>query len=161
MGYWFVATLINDMKNGDAQEFEWGIAAIPHAEGVAAGSSFGSPTGTCINARSENKDLAWEFISWRCGEAGALATAATGTRPGYSSESVAALLASMEGFPSDANSLAALMPSAISLEWPTGEFVSAIKTVCNEEHISISVRAVTIAEGIKNMNERVAEILGK
>ena len=159
MGYWFVSTLINDIRNGDAEPFEWGIVAVPHAEGIPAGSSFGSPTGTCINVRSENKDLAWQFIAWRCSEEGALATAATGTRPAYVSDAVAATMAAAEGFPPDASSLAALTPTSIALEWPTGEFVNAIKDVVNEEHTLIMTRSVTLAEGIESMNVRVGEIL--
>lgn len=158
MGYWFVSTLIKDMADGTSSEFEWGITAVPHLEGVDAGSSFGSPTGACINKNSENKDLAWEFISWRCGEEGALATASTGTRPAYVSETVAETMAATEGFPSDEGSLAALLPTAVYLEWPTGEHVTEIKTIVNEEHTSIMVRDVTIEEGIENMETRVAEL---
>ena len=158
MGYWFVSTLISDMAAGDSEVFEWGITAIPHAEGVPAGSSFGSPTGVAINKNSANKDLAWEFISWRCSEEGALATASTGTRPGYVSDAVAIAMAAAEGFPSDANSLAALLPTAVYLEWPTGENVNEIKTIVNEEHTSIMTREISIEEGIENMNTRVADL---
>ncbi len=161
MGYWFVSTLINDMKDGTAKTFNWGIAAVPHAENVAAGSSFGSPTGTAINISSENKELAWDFISWRCSEEGAVATASTGTRPAYVSEAVAAEMSSAEGFPVDENSKAALIPVAVSLEWPTGANISEIKTIVNEEHTNIMSRTVSIEEGIENMNTRVAEVLAK
>ena len=161
MGYWFVATLINDMAAGDSAEFEWGITNVPHMEGIPAGSSFGGPTGTCINKKSDQKDLAWEFISWRCGEEGALATAATGTRPAYVSKAVAEVMASVEGFPPDEASLAALLPVFVALEWPTGEKVNEIKTIVDkEEHVNIMSRSVTIEEGIENMNTRVAEVLG-
>lgn len=160
MGYWFVSTLINDMADGTSAEFEWGITAVPHLENVQAGSSFGSPTGVAINKNSANKDLAWEFISWRCGEEGALATASTGTRPAYVSETVAEAMASAEGFPEDDASKAALLPSAVYLEWPIGENVTEIKTILNEEHTSIMVRDVTIEEGIDNMETRVADVVG-
>ncbi len=158
MGYWFVSTLINDMKDGTAKTFNWGITAVPHLDGVAAGSSFGSPTGTAINIASENKDLAWDFISWRCSEEGALATAATGTRPAYVSEAVAEQMASAEGFPADDASKAALLPTAVYLEWPTGEKITEMKTILNEEHTNIMSRTVDIEEGIDNMNTRVAEL---
>ncbi len=160
MGYWFAATLIKDKAEG-IFDFEWAITSVPHAEGVAAGSSFGSVTGAAINKNSDDKDLAWQFINWRCSEEGAKAIAAVGTRPAYVSEDVAALMASAEGFPQDDNSKAALIPAAMSIEWPTGEKVSEIKTVINEEHTSIMVRDITVDEGIENMNTRVAEILGK
>ena len=38
MGYWYVSTLIGYNKDGTCN-FNWGIVAVPHADGVAAGSS--------------------------------------------------------------------------------------------------------------------------
>ena len=158
MGYWYAATLIGYMKDGTA-DFDWGIAAVPHLEGVAAGSSFGSPTGMAVNAKSANVEAAQAFAAWLCSEEGAKAVASTGTRPAYVSEEVAAVMASAEGFPQDENSLAALLPTAVSLEWPTGEGVNEIKTIVNEEHTLIMTRELTIEEGIAEMEERAAEYL--
>lgn len=159
MGYWLVSALIKEMADGTVEEpFNWGIVSVPHLEGVAAGSSFGSPTGVAINANSKQKDLAWDFISWRCSEEGGIATANTGARPAYASEAVADVLSAVEGFPTDEASKAALLPVSVYLEWPTGELVPEIKTIVNEEHTSIMVRDVTIEEGIENMNTRVAEL---
>ncbi len=160
MGYWFVSTLIGDIAAGDAKLENFGIVAVPHLEGVPAGSSFGSPTGCAINVNSKQKEAAWDFVSWRCSEEGAKAIAATGTRPAYVSEEVAKTMSSVEGFPSDENSLAALLPTAVYLEWPTGEGVAEMKTVLNEEHTNIMTRTVTVDEGIAAMNERCADILG-
>ncbi len=160
MGYWLVATLIADKSAGNFS-FDWSFVAVPHLEGVAAGSSFGSITGAAINKASDDKDLAWKFISWRASEEGAKAIAAVGTRPAYISQDVAAVMASAEGFPADDACRAALIPAAVSIEWPTGDKVSEIKTVLNEEHTNIMTRSVTVDEGIANMNNRVAEILGK
>lgn len=158
MGYWYVSTLIGYIKDGTAS-MNWGIAAVPHQEGVAAGSSFGSPTGIAISAASQNQDAAWKFASWMCSEAGAKAIAETGTRPAYVSEAVAAVMAAADGFPSDETSAAALLPTAIALEWPIGEGVNEIKTIVNEEHTLIMTREVEINEGIASMEERAAEYL--
>lgn len=160
MGYWFAATLIAEQAKGTF-DFDWSFVSVPHADGVAAGASFGSPTGVAMNKNSANKDLAWKFISWRCGVEGAKATASTGTRPAYVSDEIAAVLASAKGFPADANALAALVPTSMSLEWPTGAKVSEIKTIVNEEHTAIMSRDITIDEGIANMNDRVAEVLAQ
>ena len=160
MGYWYAATLISYIKDGTAN-FNWGITAVPHLEGVAAGSSFGSPTGMAINKKSANADLAWKFIAWLCSEEGAKAMAATGNRPAYVSEEVAKVMASADGFPTDETSLAALLPSAVSLEWPVGEGVNEIKTIVNEEHSMIMTRESTIEEGIAAMEERAAEFIKK
>ena len=160
MGYWYAATLISYIKDGTAN-FNWGITAVPHLEGVEAGSSFGSPTGMAINKKSANADLAWKFIAWLCSEEGAKAMAATGNRPAYVSEEVAKVMASADGFPTDETSLAALLPSAVSLEWPVGEGVNEIKTIVNEEHSMIMTRESTIEEGIAAMEERAAEFIKK
>jgi len=157
MGYWYVSTLIGYNKDGTCN-FNWGITAVPHADDVAAGSSFGNLTGAMINAKSENKDLAWEYISWLGGPEGAKATASVGARPAWVSEDVAEAMASVDGFPADANSKAALIPSSVAMEWPVAEKVSDIKTIVNEEHSMIMAREVTPEEGIGEMNERVAEL---
>lgn len=158
MGYWFASTMIKYVNEGTAN-FDWAITTVPHLEGVAAGSSFGSPTGMSINAKSANQDAAWDFLSWLCSEGGAKALAANGTRPAYVSEDVATVMAAVEGFPTDANSAAALLPTAITLDWPIGEGVNEIKTALNEEHTLIMTREVTIDEGIANMEARAAEFI--
>ncbi len=157
MGYWYVSTLIGYNKDGTCN-FNWGITAVPHAEGVAAGSSFGNLTGAMINAKSEKKDLAWEFVSWLGGPEGAKATASVGARPAWVSEDVATVMAAVEGFPTDEASKGALLPSAVAMEWPVAEKVSDIKTIVNEEHTMIMAREVTPEEGVEEMNERVAEL---
>ncbi len=159
MGYWFVSTLIGAIKDGTCN-FNWGIVSVPHKEGVPAGSSFGNLTGAMINAKSENKDLAWEYISWLASEEGSLATASTGTRPAWVSEKVAEAMASAEGFPTDDASKAALVPVYVGIEMPASEHSSEISTILNEEHTLIMTRENTIEEGIEEMNERVGEILG-
>ena len=159
MGYWYVSTLIGYNKDGTCN-FNWGIVSVPHKDGVAAGSSFGNLTGAMINSKSEHKDLAWEYISWLAGEEGALATAATGTRPAWVSEKVAEAMASADGFPTDDASKAALVPASVSIEIPASEHSSEISTILNEEHSLIMTREYSIEEGIEEMNERVAEILG-
>ncbi len=157
MGYWYVSTLIGYNKDGTCN-FNWGIVAVPHADGVAAGSSFGNLTGAMINAKSEKKDLAWEYVSWLGGEEGAKATASVGARPAWVSEDVAGAMSSVEGFPADENSKAALLPAAVAMEWPVAEKVADIKTIVNEEHSMIMAREITPEEGIEEMNERVAEL---
>ena len=158
MGYWLVSTLISDIKAGTAN-LNWGIAAVPHADGVAAGSSFGNMTGCMINAKSEKKDLAWEYISWLGGPEGAKATASVGARPAWVSEDVAAAMASVDGFPADDASKAALLPSSVAMEWPVGEKVPDIKTIVNEEHSMIMAREISPEDGVAEMNERAAEVL--
>ncbi|MBQ3080328.1 MAG: extracellular solute-binding protein [Clostridia bacterium] len=156
MGYWYASTMCGYIKDGTAS-FDWGMTAVPHLDGVAAGSSFGSPTGIAVSAYSANQEAACDFAAWMCSEDGAKAIAATGTRPAYVSEEVAAVMASAEFMPTDETSLAALLPTAIALEWPIGEGVNEIKTAVNEEHTLIMTREISIEEGIANMEERAAD----
>ena len=158
MGYWYVSTLIGYNNDGTCN-FNWGITAVPHAEGVAAGSSFGNLTGAMINAKSANKDLAWTYVSWLCGVEGSKATASTGTRPAWVSDDVATAMASVAGFPTDDASKAALLPTYVAVEWPVVEKLSEIKPIVEEEHTLIMTREITIEEGIEEMNERVAEVM--
>ena len=158
MGYWQVSTFINDIKNGTAN-LNWGIVAVPHADGVAAGSSFGNMTGVMINEYSAQKDLAWEYISWLCGPEGSKATASVGARPAWVSEEIATAMSSVEGFPADENSKGALLPSSVAMEWPVGEKVPDIKTIVNDVHTLIMAREISAEEGVAEMNERVAELL--
>ena len=157
MGYWYVSTLIGYNKEGTCN-FNWGITAVPHAEGVAAGSSFGNLTGVMLNEKSAQKDLAWKYISWLCSEEGALTTASTGSRPAWVSEAVAAQMSAVEGFPTDEASKAALLPSYVAMEWPVVDKLSEIQTIVNEEHTLIMTRELDVEEGIEEMNERVAEL---
>lgn len=157
MGYWYVSTLIGYQNDGTCN-FNWGITAVPHAEGVAAGSSFGNLTGVMMNAKSENKATAWEYISWLCGVEGSKATASTGARPAWVSEDVATTMASVAGFPTDEASKAALLPTYVAVEWPVVDKLSDIKPIVEEEHTLIMTREISIEEGIEEMNERVAEL---
>lgn len=157
MGYWYVSTLIGYNKEGTCN-FNWGITAVPHAEGVSAGSSFGNLTGVMMNAKSANKDLAWTYISWLCGTEGSKATASTGSRPAWVSEDVASAMAAVDGFPTDEGSKAALLPSYVAVEWPVVDKLSEIKPIVEEEHSLIMTRELSIEEGIEEMNERAAEL---
>jgi len=158
MGYWYVSTLIGYMNDGTCN-FNWGITAVPHADGVAAGSSFGNLTGVMLNKKSENKDLAWTYISWLCGVEGSKATASTGARPAWVSEDVATAMASVAGFPTDDASKAALLPSYVAVEWPVVDNLSDIKPIVEETHTLIMTREITIEECIEEMNDRAAEVM--
>ena len=88
-------------------------------------------------------------------------TASTGNRPAWVSEGVAAVMASADGFPQDATSKAALLPSYVAIEIPGDPNASAISSILGEEHSAIMTRELSIEEGIEEMNERVQELLGK
>ena len=80
MGSWFIGTLIQDKEAGKFG-FNWGVPTIPHPEGVEAGATVGSTTPVAINAKSDDPDLAWEFVKFATGEEGAMALADNGIFP--------------------------------------------------------------------------------
>lgn len=157
MGYWYVSTLIGYNNEGTCN-FNWGITAVPHAENVQAGSSFGNLTGVMINEKAANKDLAWTYVAWLTGEDGAAATASTGSRPAWVSESVANAMAAVAGFPTDDASKAALLPTFVAVEMPAADKVSEIQTILNEEHSLIMTRELPVEDGIEEMNDRYTEL---
>ena len=161
MGYWYVATLIQNINSGDYNVKNWGLVSMPTKEGVAAGSTFGNLTGVAINTLSANKEAAWDYIAWLCGEEGSQVTASTGNRPAWVSENVAEAMASVDGFPADEASKASLIPTFVAIEMPGTAESSQISTILNEEHTMIMTREISIEEGIEEMNERVQELLNK
>ena len=74
-------------------------------------------------------------------------------------EGVKNTIASIEGFPTDDQSKAALDVSNLYLEVPYGDHVSEINSVLDSYHGSIMTGEITIDEGIQKMNDEVGKIL--
>ena len=70
MGSWFIGTLIKD-KNEGKFDFNWGVTTIPHPADTEAGATVGSTTPVAINAKTDEPDLAWEYVKFVTGEEGA------------------------------------------------------------------------------------------
>ena len=162
MGSWFIATLQNYNAEAAANGVEpinFGIVKYPHPEGAAAGTTLGTVTSLGVNAYSENKEAAVDFINWCVSDEGAEIIAKTGTFPAVSNPDISNIIASTEGFPADDASKEALNTSAVYLEMPLTDKASEIETVLNAEHDAIMIGAESIDEGIANMNEQVQAIL--
>lgn len=154
MGSWFIGTLIQD-KNAGAFDFDWGVTAIPHPEGVAAGSTVGSTTPVAINTKSDTPDLAWEYIKFVTGEEGAKVLAENGLFPAVESEEVINSLANIEGFPEDGK--AALETAGFVFDRPIDLKMASVRKVIEEEHDLIMIGEEDVDTGIQNMNTRAAE----
>ena len=164
MGSWFIATMQKynaEAASNGVEPVNFGIVKYPHPAGVAAGTTLGTVTSLGINANSEKKEAAADFINWCVSDEGAAAIAATGTFPAVSNDEINSIIAATEGFPEDEASKEALSTTAVYLEMPLSDKASQIETVLNEEHDAIMTMSETVDEGIANMNERVGEILGK
>lgn len=162
MGSWLIGTLQTYNAEAEANgvtPVNFGMVKYPHPDGVEAGTTLGTVTSLGINAYSENKEAAADFINWCVSDEGAAAIAATGTFPAISNPDINNIIAATEGFPTDEASKEALNTKAIYLEMPLSSKASEIESVLNEEHDAIMTYAKTVDEGIASMNERVGEIL--
>ena len=160
-GTWFISTQIDRVKVGEATSKNWGLAKLPHPNGVAAGTSPASVTGISVNRNSKNKEAALELAKFLTSPEGAAILANTGTIPAMMTPEVINAISSMQGFPQDAASKDALSVSQTYLEFPLHERVGDIQTVLNETHDAIMTKSITLDAGIKQMNDRVKAILGR
>ena len=73
MGSWFIATMqkYNEEAEGNGVEpVNFGIVKYPHPDGAPAGSTLGTVTSLAVNANSEKKDAALDFVNWCASEDG-------------------------------------------------------------------------------------------
>lgn len=161
MGSWQIQDFINGINAGEHQALKdnWRIAKMPHADGVEPGSTIGTITAVSIVAASDQKDLAWEFVKFITGEEGAKIIAETGSFPAIMSDEVIDTISQMEGFPQDEQSKEALHTVNIYLEMPVSEHTTELETILNEAHDSIMTGAISIDEGIEQMNSQAKEIV--
>lgn len=161
MGSWFVTTLISKLQEGEFDASlcgNWGMASYPHPDGVAAGTTLGAITGLSVVTESQKKDAAWQFVKWVSGQEGAEVLASSGNFPAISNDAIIDAIATMEGFPQDEGSKAALKTTAVYLEAPYGEDLAAISPILGTYHEMIMQRECTPEEGIAMMNDEASKI---
>lgn len=156
MGSWFIGRLIADQASG-VFDFEWGVAAFPHPEGVAPGTTAGTLTSLAINEKSDNKDVAWDFIKFYGGVEGAKVLAATGNLPAVRTPEVLDVFASLDGVPAEATE--ALETTTVRLELPMHPDVGEIEQILNEVHELIMTQSVSVDEGLQEATDRIGEVL--
>jgi multiple sugar transport system substrate-binding protein len=158
MGSWWIGGMIKAVDAGEA-DFNWDVVKFPVPEGVAPGTTAGTLTSLAINANSDAKDAAWDFIKFYSGPEGAKALAATGNLPAVRTPEVLDVFSSVAGVPAGATE--ALQTVTVRLELPMDPNVGAIEQILNEEHDLIMTESVTVDEGIAEMTERAQEALGE
>src|SRR5699024_8057826 len=133
----------------------WGIATLPHPEGVEAGWTVGSTTPIAINAASDKQDAAWKLVSFITGEEGAQIYAANAQIPGRSNDEILSTIGAVEGMPEGAAE--ALAVKNIALDRPVADKVSEVNQMLGEEHGLIMLGELSVDEGLAEMAERAAE----
>ena len=158
MGSWFMATMISKVAAGESS-VNWGIATIPHADNLEAGYTVGSTTPMGISANSKNKEAAWEFLKYACGENGAKIYAENGDIPAMKDDSIISAIAGIDGMPEEA--AAALVTKNISLDRPLAEKSAEVNQMLGEEHSLIMIGELSVDDGLAEMTERSKEIQGQ
>lgn len=158
MGTWFSTMMITKAAAGET-DVNWGIATLPHPDGVEAGSTVGSTTPMAINANSEHKEEAWEFIKYATGETGSKALIERGQMPAYQDDTTLESIAAMEGMPE--GSAEALQTKSIVLDRPIDSKSAEINQMLSEEHSLIMIKEKPIDDVLKEMGDRAKEILEK
>ena len=155
MGSWFIATLASKVKAGESK-VNWGVATLPHGDGVPAGSVVGATTPLCINPTSKNKDAAWEFVKFATSVEGAKTIAGVGKIPAIANPETLGIVTSLEGMPEGL--MEAMQYTSIVLDRPVTDKVVDVNKMLGEEHGLIMLGEKTIDAGIADMNKRSKEI---
>ncbi|MFI5842114.1 ABC transporter substrate-binding protein [Catenuloplanes sp. NPDC051500] len=159
MGAWYSARLLADKAAGK-HDVDWGVAPLPQTTKGAGTKTFGSPTAFAVNKNARNSAAATTFVTWASGEKGATAVARIGIYPSFTNDAVLAAYAGVAGMPTDEVAKKAFAPASVMLEMPVSDKSSDVDTVLKEEHELIMSGEKSVADGIKEMNDRVKNEVG-
>lgn len=144
MGTWYVATLLNQRKSGDADTFQWGMAPAPQFDKSTTGTSatpvtFGDPTGLGINPKiSKSKAAAAkDFLRYAAGPEAGKALAGIGLTPAQVTDAVTASMFGLDGVPQDDLSKFAYTKHTIKPENPVSKHTAGLQNLLNETHSAI------------------------
>ena len=157
MGTWFINMLLENVS-----DFNWGVCTLPNDIGMLGENSVGGVTPVSIGAYGEHPAEAWQFIKYICGEEGAKVLASTGIIPGYASDAIAEIYNSFpETYPNAPENLADyIICDKNVVEVNLNEHGKELDTITTEQHSAIMTKSVTVEEGVQQLKERAAEVLG-
>jgi multiple sugar transport system substrate-binding protein len=161
MGTWFIGTQIQKVKSGESKSTRWGIVKFPHPDGVAPGTTIGSVTLLSVNAASRQKEAALDFVDFVTGPQGAEIVADAGLIPALKSDAALARLTGAAGFPTDANSRAALVPTKIFLDKPMHPKSAQLEILVNRTHDAIMTETVGIDAGLAELGKSAKALLAQ
>lgn len=168
MGSWFMATLLTQQANGDADKFDWGIAPAPQLTKATAGPSgtpvtFGDPTGLGINPKiGKNKvATAKAFLAYAAGVDGAKALAGIGITPA-DTDAVKDSFFQLKGVPQDALSKWTFATHDTKPENPVGKYTAALQNILGDLHTAVMSGSKPVDAAITEAQDRAKnEVLNK
>ena len=155
MGTWFMSMILGRMEEEDLG-FRWGISTIPRSPDLPVGYTVGSVTPIAINAASDNKAAAWDFVRFVTSAEGADILANYSIIPSRANDNTLRIIAEAGGMPE--NALKALQVNNISLDRPMEANVPEINQMLGEIHELIMLQEISIDEGLAEM-ERLSRII--
>ena len=160
MGTWFMGPLADQQASGDADKFEWGVAALPQLSKSTTDApvTYGDPTGFAVSANSPSAKMkaAKQFVAWAAGEEGAKVTAKTGSLPAYLSKAALDAFFAKSGLPADKQSREVIRKSVILQENPVGEATQVIQDELNMAQSSILSETKTTDDALAKAANAIA-----
>ncbi len=156
MGTWFMVNMIDKINKGETN-VNWGVATLPHPEGVEAGYVVGAATPIAVNNASKHADAAWEVVKYFTSEEAASVMAASGQFPARADDAAIQKVATMEGMPEGAAE--ALKVKHISLDRPIVPKVADVNQMLTEQHSMIMLGQSTIDEALAEMAKQAKDII--
>lgn len=160
MGSWYMGPLADQQANGDADDFEWGVAALPQLDSstVKHPVTYGDPTGFAVAANSPSARMkaAKEFVAWAAGPEGAKVTAKTGSVPAYTSDEALGVFFDKQGLPQDEQSRTVLRRSVIKQENPVGEATQVIQDELSMAQSSILSETKSTDDALAKASHAIA-----
>lgn len=159
-GEWSISDVLTMLKNDPtvAESFELGIATVPQPDSDGEPVTIGGvSTFIGINATSEKQEAAFEFISYMAGKEAAKYIAAAGAIPAYIDDEITGIFEEAIGVSGAANILG---PSKISETLVIPEYTE-LQTIEAEERELYLIGEQTLEEGLKNFEERRAEVMNR
>lgn len=157
-GPWMVGILENFKKEGKIN-FEYDIAPPPHPEGVPAGTTHGGVGTIVINPRTKNVDEAWKFISYYCGEKGAVITAKNRQLPAYTNDAIIqAYIGEGKPYPEH---LDVLLKTNVYPQEPLISGVNKVIEIFRQEGELMLTGQKPIEKGFEDIAKRRKEVLKK
>jgi multiple sugar transport system substrate-binding protein len=167
MGSWYIATLLAQQENGEAEDFSWGIAPAPQFDDSTAGTentpvTFGDPTAFGINPAIDDAklDAAKDFLAWVAGEGGATVLSELGVTPALSNDAVTDTFFGLAGMPTDDLSKFAFATHDTRPENPVAAETASVQAILNDAHSAIMSGSTPVADGISEAEGRASSEAG-
>jgi multiple sugar transport system substrate-binding protein len=167
MGSWYIATLLAQQENGEAEDFSWGIAPAPQFDDSTTGTdntpvTFGDPTAFGINPAIDDAklDAAKDFLAWVAGEGGATVLSELGVTPALSNDAVTDTFFGLDGMPTDDLSKFAFATHDTRPENPVAAETASVQAILNDAHSAIMSGSTPVADGISEAEGRASSEAG-